>query len=120
MKSPNETPARVLPSWVDPVWSSTTPEAQAEQLRMLRRAQARGSLLLRLARGADVRAELAKLAAQAEAMEAMEQEANEAWAGAVLVEGEDARRRSRLAWLGTAAFVLAVLCCVALVALRLS
>ncbi|WP_437602075.1 hypothetical protein [Sorangium sp. So ce590] len=119
MTSPKETPARLLPPWVDPVWSSTTPEAREEQLRRLARAQARGSLLCRIAWGEDVRAELAKMMAEADAMEALEQEANEAWVGAMVVEGEDARRRSGLAWLGTAVLVLAILCCLALVALRL-
>lgn len=115
MKSPKETPAR-LHSWVDPVWSSSTPEAREEQLRRLARAQGRGAALLRIARGADARAEVGKMMAQASALEAMEREVTEAWVSAVLVEGAGERRRSRL---GTVVLVLAVLCCVALMALRL-
>ncbi|WP_437691768.1 hypothetical protein [Sorangium sp. So ce176] len=112
MKSPIETPAGLLP-WVDPVWSSTAPEARKEQLARLARAKARGSLLLRIARGADVRAELAQIAAKADALEG---EVTEAWASAALVEGAGERRTSRV---GAAALVLAVLCGVALAILRL-
>ncbi|WP_437638475.1 hypothetical protein [Sorangium sp. So ce854] len=115
MTSPKETPARLHP-WVDPVWSSTTPEARKEQLARLGRARARGSVLLRIARGAEVRAELAKMAARAKALEALEREVSEAWVSVVLVEGAGERRGSRL---GTVVFVLAVVCGVALAILRL-
>ncbi|KYF67064.1 hypothetical protein [Sorangium cellulosum] len=115
MKSPKETRARLRP-WVDPVWSAITPEARKEQLVRLTRAQARGALLLRIARGTEVRAELAKMAARTKALEATEREVSEAWVSVVLVEGAGERRRSRL---GTVVFVLAVVCGAALAILRL-
>ncbi|KYF58053.1 hypothetical protein BE08_20680 [Sorangium cellulosum] len=115
MKSPKETPTRLHP-WVDPVWSAITPEARKEQLARFARARARGSVLLRIARGADVRAELAKLADRAKALEALEREVGEAWVSVVLVEGAGETRNSRL---GTVVLVLAMLCGVALAILRL-
>ncbi|WP_437758470.1 hypothetical protein [Sorangium sp. So ce1389] len=115
MKSPKKTPAGLHP-WGDPVWSATTPEARKEQLARLTRAQARGSLLLRITRGADVRAELAKMAARAKGLESVEREVTEAWVSVVLVEGAGERRRSRLS---TAVWMLAVVCGVALALLRL-
>lgn len=115
MKSPKDTAARLHP-WIDPVWSATTPEARKEQFRRLARAQARGSVLLRIARAAEVRAELAKMAVRAKALEAVEREVTEAWVSVVLAEGAGERRSSRVS---TAVFVLAVLCGVALMALRL-
>ncbi|WP_437838425.1 hypothetical protein [Sorangium sp. So ce1153] len=115
MKSPKKTPAGLHP-WVDPVWSSTTPEARKEQLARLARPQARGSLLLRIARGEDVRGELAKMAARTKGLKAVEREVTEAWVSVVLVEGAGERRSSRL---GTVVFVLAILCGAALAILRL-
>ncbi|WP_437946579.1 hypothetical protein WME98_37730 [Sorangium sp. So ce296] len=115
MKSPKETTARRHP-WVDPVWSATTPEARKEQLARLTRAQTRGSLLLRIARDADVREALAEVAAKAKALKALEREVTEAWVSVVLVEGAGERRRSRL---GTVVLVLAVACGAALAVLGL-
>jgi hypothetical protein len=98
-----------LPPWGDPVWSSNTPEAKEEQLRLMRRAQARGSVLFRIARGEDVRKAFAQIEAQAEAIEAIEREVSEAWMSAAMVEGE--RRWSRI---GAVISVLALLCGAAL------
>ncbi|WP_437899529.1 hypothetical protein [Sorangium sp. So ce124] len=89
MTSPKE-----LPPWADPVWNSDTPEAREELLRLLRRAQARGSLLFRIARGEDVRKEIAQLNAQAEAMEAVEREVREAWMSAAMVRSAGRARGS--------------------------
>lgn len=93
------------PKELDPIWYSDTPEARAEQLRLMRRAQARGSVLFRIARGEDLRKEIAQLEAQAEAMDAIEREVSVAWMSAAMVEGE--RRWSRI---GAVILVLAVRC----------
>jgi hypothetical protein len=99
------------PKELDPIWYSDTPEARAEQLRLMRRAQARGSVLFRIARGEDVRKELVQIEAQAEAMEAIEREVSEAWMSAAMVGSGGGRRWSRI---GTVVLALAVLCGAAL------
>ena len=104
MTSPKR-PLEGLPPGVAPVWSSDTPEARKEQLRLMRGAQARGSLLFRIARAENVRKEIAQLEAQAAAMEAVEREVAEAWMSAAMVEGE--RRWSRI---GAVVLALALLC----------
>lgn len=106
MTSP-KAPPEGLPTWADPVWSSDTLQAREEQLRGLARAQARGSLLFRIVRGEDTRKELAQLEAQAEAMEAMEQEVAGAWMSAAMVESGGERRWSRI---GAVVLALALLC----------
>ncbi|WP_437838435.1 hypothetical protein [Sorangium sp. So ce1153] len=118
MKSPKETPAQLHP-WVDPVWSSTTPEARKEQLARLARAQARGSLLLWRARDANVQRALVRMAAWAEVLSAADHEDNDAWVRAVPVDREADKRRAHLALLGTVVFVMGVLCGVVLAILRL-
>ncbi|WP_437592452.1 hypothetical protein [Sorangium sp. So ce1000] len=106
MTSPKK-PPKELPPGLDPVWYSDTPEAKEEQLRIMRSAQARGSLLFRIARGEDVRKEIAQLEAQAEAMEAVEQEVAGAWMSAAMMESAGPRRWSRV---GTVVLALALLC----------
>jgi hypothetical protein len=116
MASPKK-PPEGPPLGLDPVWYSDTPQAREEQLRFLRRAQARGSLLFRIVRGEDVRKELAQVEAQAEAMEAMEQEVAGAWMSAAMVESGGERRWLRI---GAVVLALALLCgaVIALVSLR--
>ncbi|HTN82524.1 MAG TPA: hypothetical protein VL242_02525 [Sorangium sp.] len=118
MKSPKDTPAQLRP-WVDPVWSSTTPEARKEQLARLARAQARGSLLPSMVRDANVQRALVKMADWAEALSATERESNDVWVRAIPVDREVDKRRAHLALLGTFVFVLGVLCGVVLAILRL-
>jgi hypothetical protein len=108
MPSPKKPPEGPPPG-LDPVWYSDTPEAREEQLRILKRARARGSLLFRIAQGEDVRKELARIEAQAEAMEAMEQEVAGVWMSAAMVEGGVEKRWSG-ARIGALVLALAVLC----------
>ncbi|WP_437592453.1 hypothetical protein [Sorangium sp. So ce1000] len=112
MTSPKK-PPKELPPGLEPCWYSDTPEARAEQLRIMRSAQARGSLLFRIARGEDVEADLAELEAQAEAMEALEEEVAEVWVSAAMV-GSGGEKRWSNARIGAVILVLALMCGAAL------
>ncbi|WP_438033316.1 hypothetical protein [Sorangium sp. So ce204] len=114
-------PVASLDPWMDPVWCATTPPAEKQ-----RAAEKRARRVMEIYGVEDPRMEalLVRLASQVEQWGAEErgatQEADdEAWVSAAPDEGEIEQRRSRLALVGTVLFVLAVVCGVALAALRL-